>query len=215
MKDARTIARCSHCRQRKAKRQCPALGLDLCPLCCGCLREKELHCPPGCPFLTQHKPYQENKIIQKKRTFSNEVLQDERLNWLALNIEAPLQEYAERNPAFTDRDAILALEYAKDQVEKNRFRVLLSQDGGRVRNDVGEAILLSLEQCRFQRKIILLQDVERYSTEEKLKCLENVILGVKFLAHGSLAGRTYLQDLARRLARLKKFSDQKKIITRP
>jgi hypothetical protein len=189
--------------------------LDLCPLCCGRLREKELHCPPGCPFLTQHKPYQENKIIQKKRTFSYEVPQDERLNWLALNIEAPLQEYAERNPAFTDRDAILALEYAKDQVEKNRFRVLLSQDGGRVRNDVGEAILLSLEQCRFQRKIIWLQDVERYSTEEKLKCLENVILGVKFLAHGSLAGRTYLQDLARRLARLKEFSDQKKIITRP
>ena len=209
------MASCSHCRQRKAKRRCPALGSDLCPLCCGRLREKELHCPPGCPFLTQHRPYQENKIIQKKRTFSEDMLQDERLNWLALNIEAPLQEYAERNPALTDRDAILALEYAKDRVERNRSRLLLPQGESRVKNEVGEAILLSLEQCRFQRKIILLQDVERYNTEEKLKCLENVILGVKYLARGGLAGRTYLQDLARRLARLKEFSDQKKIIARP
>ena len=209
------MASCSHCRQRKAKRRCPALGSDLCPLCCGRLREKELHCPPGCPFLTQHRPYQENKIIQKKRTFSNEVLQNERLNWLALNIEAPLQEYAERNPALTDRDAILALEYAKDRVERNRSRLLLPQGESRVKNEVGEAILLSLEQCRFQRKIILLQDAERYNTEEKLKCLENVILGVKYRTQGSVAGRTYLQDLARRLARLKEFSDQKKIITRP
>ncbi len=209
------MARCSHCQKRKAKRPCPALGSDLCPLCCGRLREKELRCPPGCSYLSRHKPYQENRIIQKKRTFSEDVLQDERLNWLVLHIEAPLQEYAGRNPAFTDKDAILALEYAKDGVEKNRSRLLLSQDQGRIRNCVGEAILLSLEQCRFQRKIILLQEVERYSTEEKLKCLQNVMLGIKYLAGGNWAGRSYLQDLARRWDRLKESSDQKKIITRP
>jgi hypothetical protein len=207
------MARCSRCGQRKAKRQCPALGSDLCPLCCGRLREKELHCPPGCPFLSRHRPYQENKIIQKKRTFSEDVPQDERLSWLALNIEAPLQESAARNPAFADRDAILALEYAKDRVEKNRSRLLLPQEEARVKNEIGEAILRNVERCRFQRKIILLEDVERYSSEEKLKCLENVILGVKYLARGSLAGRTYLQDLARRMDRLREFSDQKKIIT--
>ena len=207
------MARCSRCRQRRAKRKCPALGSDLCPLCCGRLREKELHCPPGCPFLLRHRPYQENKIIQKKRTFSGDVPQDERLSWLALNIEAPLQESAARNPAFADRDAILALEYAKDRVEKNRSRLLLPQEARGVKNEVGEAILLSLEQCRFQKKIILLQDMERYSAEEKLKCLENVILTVKYLARSSLAGRAYLQDLTRRMDRLREFSDQKKIIT--
>jgi hypothetical protein len=208
------MARCSRCRQRKAKRRCLALGSDLCPLCCGRLREKELHCPPGCPFLTRHRPYQENKIIQKKRTFSKDVSEDERLNWLTLNIEAPLQEYAARNPALADRDAILAIEYAKDKVEKNRFRLLLPQEEGWVKNEVGEAILLSLEQCRFQRKIILLQDAERYSAEEKIKCLENIILGIKYLARGHLAGRAYLQDLARRMDRLKELSAQKKIISR-
>lgn len=207
------MARCSRCRQKKAKRHCPALGSELCPLCCGRLREKELHCPPGCPYLAQHKPYQEKRIIQKRTTFSEDISEDERLRWLVLNVEAPLLGYAERNSSFADRDAVLALEYAKDRIEKNRFRLLSFQEEGRIKNEVGEAILASLEQCRFQKKIILLQDVEKYSTEEKLRCLENVILGIKLIARGHLAGRAYLQDLAHRMDRLKELSGQKKIIT--
>ena len=208
------MARCSRCRQRKAKRRCPVLGSDLCPLCCGRLREKDVHCPTACPFLTQHKSYQENKVIQKKGKFSEDVSLDERLSWLVLHIEAPLLEYAQRNPSFSDRDAVLALEYAKDRVEKNRSRLLLAGEEDRIKNEVGEAILLSLEQCRFQKKIILLQDLERYTSEEKLKCLDNVILMIKYLAGKSIGGRNYLQDLGRRLDRLKELSAQKKIITR-
>jgi hypothetical protein len=207
------MVKCAKCRQRKAKRPCPALGLELCTLCCGRLRQKELRCPPGCPFLTEHKLYQENKIIQKKGTFREDIRPDERLNWLTLNTEVPLREYSDRNPGFSDRDAILALEYAKDRVEKNQTRLLLPQEDGRIKNEVGEAILQILEQSRFQRKIILPQDTERYSSEEKLKCLDNIIRGIKYLARGSLAGRTYLRDLARRLDRLKEFSDRKKIVT--
>jgi hypothetical protein len=206
---------CSHCRQRKAKRKCPALGSDLCPLCCGRLREKELHCPSGCRFLTQHKPYQENRIIRKKRTFSEDALQDERLNWLALNIEVPLREYAERNPAFSDKDAVLALEYAKERTEKSRSRLLLPQEERRIRNEAGEAVLMSLDQCRFKRKIILPQDVEKYTTEEKLKCLDNVILGVQHVAGGDLAGQAYLLDLGRRVARLQESQEGKKVVSRP
>ena len=206
---------CSHCRQRKAKRKCPSLGSDLCPLCCGRLREKELHCPTGCRFLTQHRPYQENKIIRRKRTFSEDALQDERLNWLALNIEAPLLGYAGRNPTFSDRDAVLALEYAKERIEKKRSRLLLPREEARVKNEAGEAILMSLDQCRFERKIILLQDVEKFTTEEKLKCLVNDILGVTHMARDNLGGRAYLQDLARRMDRARELSSQKKLLTQP
>ncbi|HUU38133.1 MAG TPA: hypothetical protein VMW46_08015 [Candidatus Desulfaltia sp.] len=208
------MARCSHCQQRKAKRSCPALGSSLCPLCCGRLREKELHCPPGCPYLSRHKPYQENKVIQKKRTFSEEVLNDERLAWLTLNIEAPLQEFGEQRPGFTDKNAILALEYAKTRVEKGRSLIVLAQDEGQIKNEAGEAILRSLNQCRFQRKIILPQNLETYTPEEKIKCLENTILAVKHLAQGRLEERAYLQDIGRRLALLQDSSSQGKIITR-
>jgi len=208
------MASCSRCQQRKAKRRCPALGSDLCPLCCGRLREKEVHCLPACPYLIQHRPYQENRVIQKKSRLREDVPNDERLGWLILHIEVPLLEYARRIPSFSDRDAVLALEYAKGRVEKNRSRLLLAQEESRVKNEAGEAVLLSLEQCRFQKKIILLQDVERYTTEEKLKCLETVILRIKHLSRAGLAARTYLQDLALRLDRLKELSAQKKIITR-
>jgi hypothetical protein len=92
--------------------------------------------------------------------------------------------------------------------------LLLPREEGRVKNELGESILQSLEQCRYQRKIILLQDLERYTTAEKLKCLDSIIQGIKRLIRGNLASRAYLQDLARRLDRLKEFSDQKKIITR-
>ena len=35
-----------------------ALGEPICSLCCGVLREKEIHCPSNCTFLVKHKPYQ-------------------------------------------------------------------------------------------------------------------------------------------------------------
>ncbi|MFZ2055367.1 MAG: hypothetical protein WAU81_14360 [Candidatus Aminicenantales bacterium] len=208
------MAKCSHCRQRKAKRSCPALGSPLCPLCCGRLREKELHCPPGCPYLTLHKPYQENRVIQKKRTFSEEVLNDERLAWLTLNIEVSLKELGQRRPDFTDKDTILALEYAQSRVEKGQSLIVLAKDEGSAKNEAGEAILLSLNQCRFKRKIILPQNLEAYTPEEKIKCLENTILAVKHLAQGRLENRAYLEDISRRLARLQDSSSQAKIITR-
>jgi hypothetical protein len=207
------MAICTRCRQRKAKRRCPALGSDLCPLCCGRLREKEVHCPAACPFLSRHKPYQENKVIHKKSRFSEEAADDERLGWLVLHIEAPLLDYALRNPDFRDRDAVLALEYARERIEKNRARLLLAREETRIKNDAGEAVLLSLDECRFQKKLILLQDVERYAPEEKLRCLENVILRIKRAARDDLAGRAYLTDLSRRLDRLKERSAEKKIIT--
>lgn len=140
--------------------------------------------------------------------------EDERLSWLTLNIEAPLLEYAHRNPRFADKDALLALEYAKEKVEKGRARLILSPGtGSPARNEAGEAVYASLNQCRFEKKIILPQDVETYSGEEKLKCLDNVILGIRFLTKGDLAGRTYLQNLARRMERLRELSSQKKLVT--
>jgi len=206
------MPQCSHCLQRKAKRHCPALGSDLCPLCCGILREKKIHCPANCPFLIKHKPYQEMKVIEKKPAFSEDALQDERLNWLSLNIEAPLLEHGERKPDFADKDAILALEYAKDKVEKGKSALVLPKEEEKLKNEVGESIFQSIEQCRYQRKIVLPKDLETYKKDEKLKCLENVIAAVKYGARGNLQGRNYLQDLSRRFAKIKNISEQKRII---
>jgi hypothetical protein len=207
------MAKCSHCRQRKAKRLCLALGTNLCSLCCGRLREKTLHCPPACRYLAQHKPYQEKKVIQKRQAYTPEIARDERLNWLILHIEAPLKEAEEKLPGLTDREAVLALEYARQNIEKEKAVLLFAQESGRVRNEVGEAVFQSLQQCRYERQIILPQPTAGYSREEKLRCLDHVILAAKFKARGQLEGRSYIQDLLERFSRLRELSGQKKIVS--
>lgn len=42
---------CTLCRTRKARRACPALGKDICPVCCGTKRLIEIACPPDCIYL--------------------------------------------------------------------------------------------------------------------------------------------------------------------
>ena len=200
------MAVCSHCHKRKAKRRCPALGADLCPLCCGGLRERTVHCPPACPHLARHRPYQEKRIIHKKPSFAGDVPDDERLNWLTLNIEATLQRIGEVRPGFADRDAVLALEYAREKIEKAKTTLLVADEIAAPKNEAGEAVLQAVEQTRFEGKIILPQPLQAYKKEGKLRCLERVTVTVKRLAGVDLPGRLYLDDLDRRFARLQDAS---------
>lgn len=43
--------RCPLCSARQARRLCPALGREICPVCCGTKREVEIRCPDACPYL--------------------------------------------------------------------------------------------------------------------------------------------------------------------
>jgi len=42
---------CPLCRQRPARRSCPAKGFQICTVCCGTLRQREIACPADCPYL--------------------------------------------------------------------------------------------------------------------------------------------------------------------
>lgn len=48
---------CPLCGQRRARRACPALGHDLCPVCCATKRQVEIRCPVGCPHLVAGKAH--------------------------------------------------------------------------------------------------------------------------------------------------------------
>lgn len=48
---------CPLCNQRPAKRQCPALGQTICPVCCGTKRLVEIRCPADCPYLAASKKH--------------------------------------------------------------------------------------------------------------------------------------------------------------
>lgn len=42
---------CPACGSRKARRQCPALGQRICPICCGTKRQVTIPCPADCGWL--------------------------------------------------------------------------------------------------------------------------------------------------------------------
>lgn len=213
------MSRCFRCEKRKAKRYCPALGSFLCSLCCGLLREKEVHCFPSCPYLVQHKPYQEKKILEKRQEFpalkrpgEKEFVDDERMNWLLYHIEKPLQIIGEKDKSFGDKEAILALEYAKEKLQRER-RVFLTEDELKPKNPVAEAILHSMEKCRFEKDLVLSHNLSLYKKEEKIRCLEYVISTAKFLSRADFEGRNYINNLLARFAKIREHSRQKKIIT--
>ena len=42
---------CPLCNERKARRSCPALGRQICAVCCGTKRQVEITCTPDCGYL--------------------------------------------------------------------------------------------------------------------------------------------------------------------
>lgn len=201
---------CAKCKTRIAKRPCPALRSSLCNLCCGLLREKQVQCPAACPFLGRHKPYQEKKVLEKKSPApsrnpfaEDEILKDERLAWLVFQLEAPFRVFAERSPSLTDKDVILALDYARDKVEKGKSLIILPGEGLKPKNALGEAVYQASENTRWEAPIILASGLEAYKKDEKLRCLDRVIRTVKYLARDNPGGRAYLTNLAERFARIK------------
>ncbi|HEX4231865.1 MAG TPA: hypothetical protein VHZ07_24565 [Bryobacteraceae bacterium] len=61
---------CKICGKRRAKRLCPAVHGDICPLCCGTEREVTLSCPLECEYLQEaHK--REKPVPVAERDLSN------------------------------------------------------------------------------------------------------------------------------------------------
>jgi hypothetical protein len=216
------MAKCQRCQKRKARRRCPALGSDLCSLCCGLLRDKEIHCPPGCIFLAQHKPYTEKKILGKKQSLASknlgsgeDIFNDERMRWLAFQIEATLRDAVVQNPALTDGDVLLALESVKEKIGTGRGRLILPSEDKKARDPLAEAIWQSIENCRYQRTILLAAELETYSREKQFAVLERVILSIKHTAGGNFSEKRYLERLLERFAQLQELSAKKKILTPP
>lgn len=48
---------CPSCRQRTARRPCPALGQTICSVCCGTKRQREIHCPADCAYLASAREH--------------------------------------------------------------------------------------------------------------------------------------------------------------
>ena len=52
---------CPICKQRKAKRFCPAKAETICSVCCGTEREVTIDCPSECPHLITSRQYDQER----------------------------------------------------------------------------------------------------------------------------------------------------------
>src|SRR5215470_16728558 len=57
------MANCPLCSTRSAKRYCPAIAEQICPVCCGTKREVEIDCPSSCSYLKASRSYESEKPI--------------------------------------------------------------------------------------------------------------------------------------------------------
>jgi hypothetical protein len=58
---------CHLCRQRRARRACPALGQQICAVCCGTKRLVEIACPDSCPYLASAREHPPAAVVRQQQ----------------------------------------------------------------------------------------------------------------------------------------------------
>ena len=105
---------CKICGKRRARRYCPAVQGEICPICCGTEREVSLACPLECEYLREahrhEKPLQvpENELSNRDIAVSEEFIRTH--EELLLFCVYSLVQAALRTPGAIDADVMAALE---------------------------------------------------------------------------------------------------------
>lgn len=62
----RLAMHCPLCQAKPARRLCPALSREICPVCCGTKREVEIRCPETCGYLTSSRTHPPARIRRQQ-----------------------------------------------------------------------------------------------------------------------------------------------------
>lgn len=107
--------KCVYCHQRTGKRECPALGGLICPVCCGEHRATEINCPPDCRYFQQGEEFQQEKRAEPYREEwverNSDLIEDQ--NYELLNTISALERtvyfFYKENQLLTDDQVIFGL----------------------------------------------------------------------------------------------------------
>ena len=100
------MEKCSLCETRRSRRNCPALGKDICAQCCGSKREVTVDCPLDCAYLVEGRNHEQlvpvgeypNRDVEVSDAFL------ERNKPLYIFVLGTLHQTAKENPAVIDAD---------------------------------------------------------------------------------------------------------------
>ena len=117
-----TQNQCPLCRRRRAKRTCPALGHNICTVCCGTKRLSEIACPADCRYLSTaqtHPPAVVQRQRERDLRFILPLLHglSERQQRLTLLLQQFLRSERPDAPAQTDADVSQASRALADTYE--------------------------------------------------------------------------------------------------
>lgn len=177
------MALCVSCGKQKGKRACPALGGQICSVCCGTKRQKEIECPAGCVYLNPAGGYQAERAVSREiaaafRSEEDDVFQDP---VVALSFAAPIESgFAEafsRNPRVLDRHIGDALVKA--------YRAMAGETDWPTPSG-------PLEETVFQ----IVRDADKacsqLTREQKALTLLRILRSIKKFSRGDAGSRTYL-----------------------
>lgn len=104
---------CPLCRRRRARRACPALGHDICAVCCGTKRMSEIACPSDCSYLASshaHPPAAVQRQRERDLRFLLPLVHGltERQQLMTLRVQEILSSGRREAPPLTDDDAAQA-----------------------------------------------------------------------------------------------------------
>ena len=105
---------CKICEKRRARRYCPAVQGDICPICCGTEREVSLSCPLECEYLREAHRHEKLLPISEKELSNPDIVVTEEFirthEELLLFCIYSLVQAALRTPGAIDADVMAALE---------------------------------------------------------------------------------------------------------
>ena len=58
--------KCPLCGRQKARRACPAVGQQICTVCCGTKRLTEIQCPSDCPYLASSREHPPAAVLRQQ-----------------------------------------------------------------------------------------------------------------------------------------------------
>lgn len=59
---------CPSCGSRRGKRACPALGREICAVCCGTKRQVDIQCPPTCAYLSSARSHPSAAVVRRRES---------------------------------------------------------------------------------------------------------------------------------------------------
>jgi hypothetical protein len=129
---------CPLCGRAKARRACPALGRDICAVCCGTKRLSEIACPPDCGYLTSARAHPP-AVVQRRQEQDLRFLAplvDElspQQSQLFLYVQAFLKRYAPGQlPALVDEDVANAAAAVAGTIETRAKGVIYEHQASTV-----------------------------------------------------------------------------------